>query len=242
MPGKEHGSWKLFSEAVKALEAAGLVPVGPAYTSSSHDESQEKLLAASLLMLMDCDILMMLPGWRLSAESRLEYELATLRGIPVISPDDSGVREPSVQDLVALVRKRFGSEKDFIDLGLPSGRRWATENESGFHTFGGALQRFGDALPTKEDFEELMYQCSWKWLEKKHGFRVTGPNGKSIFLPVTGGRDGADIYDPQQDGYYWSCTPYDDSGAHYLYFNKDEVVVDNIDCLSCGFFVRLVKG
>ncbi|MBQ3635075.1 MAG: InlB B-repeat-containing protein, partial [Bacteroidales bacterium] len=39
-------------------------------------------------------------------------------------------------------------------------------------------------MPTKAEMEELIEKCTWK-LEGE-GFRVTGPNGKSIYLPLGG--------------------------------------------------------
>lgn len=42
-------------------------------------------------------------------------------------------------------------------------------------------------MPTLEDFEELKNRCTWTWTTQygEEGFRIMGPNGKSIFLPVT---------------------------------------------------------
>lgn len=43
--------------------------------------------------------------------------------------------------------------------------------------------------PTKEEFEELVIKCKWeKCLHPngEHALKATGPNGNSIFLPVTG--------------------------------------------------------
>lgn len=43
-------------------------------------------------------------------------------------------------------------------------------------------------IPSKEDFEELLAQCAWTWMEQNGvpGNKVTGPNGNYIFLPFTG--------------------------------------------------------
>ena len=38
-------------------------------------------------------------------------------------------------------------------------------------------------MPTKEDFEELIKYCTWS--NDYDGYHITGPNGKSIFLPFT---------------------------------------------------------
>lgn len=94
--------------------------------------------------------------------------------------------------------------KQWVDLGLPSGTRWKEKNEEGgFYTYEQALNKFGDRLPTNEQFEELRNKCSWSWTGR--GYKVTGPNGNSIFLPAAGCRG----YDwgvgfVGSNGFYWS--------------------------------------
>lgn len=43
-------------------------------------------------------------------------------------------------------------------------------------------------IPTRAEWDELVNTCSWKWTEQDgvNGFKVMGPNGKSIFLPAAG--------------------------------------------------------
>ncbi len=86
-------------------------------------------------------------------------------------------------------------------------------------------------LPTMGELEELIDKCEWKWTaEGGHdGYRVTGPNGNSIFLPAAGWRNGSERYYYVGDrGYYWSSTPDGSNsvGAYYLYFNLFNRVVD----------------
>lgn len=59
-----------------------------------------------------------------------------------------------------------------------------------------ATQKLGEAwqLPSKEQFEELINVCSCKSVSG--GYEFTGPNGKTLFFPVSKGEDG--------NGYYWS--------------------------------------
>ena len=61
-------------------------------------------------------------------------------------------------------------------------------------------------MPSKEQQDELRSQCKWEWtqLNGVYGCKVTGPNGKSIFLPAGGYR-----YDLYSDfviyyGFLWS--------------------------------------
>ena len=51
----------------------------------------------------------------------------------------------------------------------------------------------GWRMPTSEEFQELIDKCTWKMVNKRGevpGYRVTGPSGKSIFLPFAGYRRG----------------------------------------------------
>ena len=64
-------------------------------------------------------------------------------------------------------------------------------------------------LPTKDEFQELVDRCTWTWTtyEGVNGYKVTGPNGNSIFLPAAGWRDGTSLYGKGSYGDYWSATP-----------------------------------
>ena len=156
---------------------------------------------------------------------------------------------------------------DYVDLGLPSGVKWATCNvgansssEYGKYYAWGEIapktsydagnsvtygQQIGDIsgnpqydvaranwggswrMPTIEEFEELIEECEWEGTSEVgndryiDGYRVTGPNGNSIFLPVAGYRNGTSLYDAGSFGYYWSSTPDESNtqGAYCLGFN-----------------------
>lgn len=45
-------------------------------------------------------------------------------------------------------------------------------------------------MPSAYEMEELIHKCTWTWTKKKgiEGYKVTGPNGNSIFLPACGCR------------------------------------------------------
>ena len=79
-------------------------------------------------------------------------------------------------------------------------------------------------LPTKAEMEELVDKCTWKWTTQSgvNGYKVTGPNGNSIFLPAAGVCYGPSRYDVGEDGSYWSSTPDEsyDYGAYYLSFGS----------------------
>ena len=73
-----------------------------------------------------------------------------------------------------------------------------------------ATVKWGGAwrMPTIEEQDELRNNCTWTWttLNGVNGYRVTGPNGKSIFLPAAGYRDGTEVYDRGSHSLYWSSS------------------------------------
>ena len=44
-------------------------------------------------------------------------------------------------------------------------------------------------MPTRDEMTELLQNCSWTWMQVNgmNGFKVTGNNGNSIFMPAAGG-------------------------------------------------------
>ena len=137
----------------------------------------------------------------------------------------------------------FSSSADdstgYTDLGLPSGTIWKNFNATGFYTYDEAVSKFGNRLPTKEQWEELKAECQWTW--NGSGYKVTGPNGNSIVLPASGYRycDGSVDYVGSFGG-FWSSTPEGSDGAWYLDFHHGRVDVDAY--YRCGgLSVRLVQ-
>ena len=102
----------------------------------------------------------------------------------------------------------------------------------------------GWRMPTKEELEELVDKCDWEWTRQGgcNGYRVTGPNGNSIFLPAAGWRYGSSLNLAGYRGYYWSSTPYWSSahGAYYLDFSSGDHYVDWRYC-SGGRSIRPVS-
>lgn len=101
----------------------------------------------------------------------------------------------------------------YIDLGLPSKTLWADRNlgstepsDYGTHH---KWDQISDALrlPTFEQLRELKSKCDWTWTSRNghNGYKVTGPNGNSIFLPAAGYRAASINYEGTK-GYYWSSN------------------------------------
>lgn len=127
-----------------------------------------------------------------------------------------------------------------VDLGLPSGTLWKDENEVGFFTYNEAMEYFGsDKLPTGKQFEELEDECQWSWTGS--GFKVTGPNGNSIFLPAMGRSVcNGSVWD-EKHCYYWSSTRGRGDTIMSFHFNKG--TVNKNDKNHCaGRSVRLVQN
>ena len=79
-------------------------------------------------------------------------------------------------------------------------------------------------MPTKAEQDELRNNCTWTWATQNgvDGYKVTGPNGNSIFLPAAGFRDGTGVCYRGSSGYYWSSSLYSDFSpcAYDLYFRS----------------------
>ena len=133
-------------------------------------------------------------------------------------------------------------EKEFtyVDLGLPSGRLWASENAEGYYTYDEAKAKFGELLPKPEAFEELWEECQWLWDVKEKRMVVVGPNQNTIFLPASGYRDNASggLGNVGSYGYYWSYASSSQAGARYLSFNSGGVYPLNDNGRAYGFSVR----
>ena len=163
---------------------------------------------------------------------------------------------------------------DWVDLGLPSGLKWATcnvgasspEDYGNYYAWGeispkaeyteencltdllsiselqsqgiidgnhnltpshdAATANWGGSwrMPTRAEQQELLDNCTWKWTAQNgvEGYKVTGPNGNSIFLPAAGYRGGSSLYYAGGHGRYWSSTPNESTNdsAYFLYFGS----------------------
>lgn len=61
-------------------------------------------------------------------------------------------------------------------------------------------------MPTIDEFEELFTECKKEWVEEDGvaGYKFTGPNGNSIFLPAAGTRTQGNVSGEGLNGYYLS--------------------------------------
>jgi len=148
--------------------------------------------------------------------------------------------------------KSFTTDSIWVDLGLPSGLKWATCNVgaskpedygnyyawgetstkseytydnsicrqqmpdiSGNATYDAARANWGGTwrMPTKAEMEELRDNCTWTWTAQSgiNGYKVTGPNGNSIFLPAAGDYENESRHSIGTCVYYWGSTPAKDN-------------------------------
>ena len=104
-----------------------------------------------------------------------------------------------------------------------------SEYDAARHHWGGSWR-----LPTKEEFEELKSRCKWEWMDLANfngyfnGYKITGPNGKFIYLPAGGSHKGRVKGDIGVRGEYWTSTPFDRDNAYCLTFDKE---ISYVSCL-----------
>ena len=142
---------------------------------------------------------------------------------------------------------------EWIDLGLPSGLKWATcnvgasnpEEYGNYYSF-----RFYDSyefvdvatknmggkwrMPTASEVQELINNCTEIWTTKNgiNGVELKGLNNNSIFLPAAG----LYIYSSYtytlkykgEVGYYWSSTSkyYDSADLYGFYFKSANITLN----------------
>ena len=78
-------------------------------------------------------------------------------------------------------------------------------------------------MPTKAEQDELRTNCTWTWTTQNgvKGYKVTGTNGNSIFLPAAGYRNGMTLDYSGSGGYYWSGSLHDFSSSYAYYLGFD---------------------
>lgn len=132
----------------------------------------------------------------------------------------------------------------YVDLGLPSGTLWKNQNEGrdyARYTYDSAVSKFGNKLPTKEQFEELKNECEWSWIGS--GYKFTGSNGVSIILPAAGLRTcNGDVKEVGTGAHYWSSTPYGSDYAWGLRLWSRAILLDYHHDRCEGRSVRLVQN
>ena len=94
----------------------------------------------------------------------------------------------------------------------------------------------------KEELEELEKECIWTAdiVLGYNGYRVTGPNGNSIFLPASGGRSNAQLAMENSFAGYWSGTERDSQTAYGLTIRPEKDYVSG-SAYEWKYMGRLVR-
>ena len=119
---------------------------------------------------------------------------------------------------------------DYVDLGLSV--KWATCNLDAnnpwdygdYYTWTSSKSTWGSSwrMPTKEELEELLTcKIEWTIYHDTGGYRITGSNGRSIFLPAAGMTfdPGGMTFDIDEEAQYWSSNYSANSEAYNLYLS-----------------------
>ncbi len=97
-------------------------------------------------------------------------------------------------------------------------------------------------MPTYDEQEELSNNCTWTWTTQKgtKGYKVTGPNGNSIFLPAAGYRYDSHLSYAGSNCDYWSASLHESflDYACDLYFSSSRYYTSN----SSRYIGRTVRA
>ena len=191
---------------------------------------------------------------------------------------------------------------EWVDLGLPSGLKWATCNvganspedygdyfawgevepkeyyvwetykygsdydqltkyctdsdygKDGFVDYNTILDPEDDAaavnwggswrMPTIVEQQELINICIWDWITQNEvkGYKVTGPNGNSVFLPAAGFMDQDGLGGVGDEALYWSSSSHSSwSYAAYVHYFYSDIVINEEDIISSRCMGHLVR-
>ncbi|MCR5697193.1 MAG: hypothetical protein K6G73_09485 [Marinilabiliaceae bacterium] len=104
----------------------------------------------------------------------------------------------------------------------------------------------GYRTPTITEWQELYDNCKREWVEYNGtlGYKMTGPNGKFIFLPAAGNRKDGDTNNLNAHGSYWSSSRRKDKAdsALVFYFHSTNFNTSFSNDRCHGFSIRPVHS
>ncbi len=152
--------------------------------------------------------------------------------------------------------KYYNPDSIFTDLGYNIS---GTQYDAARKNWGGSWR-----IPTRLEIQELIEKCTWEWssFNNVSGYKVTGPNGNSIFIPVIHDAGETEIYDEEKEElitvrdsslYLQSGTcciigdatiadPYKNSCSYYLIASKHNYLKLRSHTKSSPCPIRPVKG
>lgn len=158
------------------------------------------------------------------AKSKIDKNAHSIRPVSAYSLEELGINPNEKisysESKIPTVPLKSKDGCEYVDLGLPSGNKWAYSNwgatdsmEDGDKTTwdmlsGTALSATWESnwkVPTLKDYEELI--TNTHWVRQKNGNKIyyicIGPNGNTIIFPHV-------------EGAYWSSTPENSSYSFVL--------------------------
>ena len=149
-------------------------------------------------------------------------------------------------EVTLLAYEKVTTLAPWVDLDLPSGTIWASDNEA-YTSFEWAFNHCAQNMPTIDQWEELFNECTGRWNPGTENMRpyatlTSKHNGNTLTLYVNGYVECGDYtYQPQdrETGYYWSLTA-NTERAICAIFNADGFRTESREkCLQMS--LRLVK-
>lgn len=132
----------------------------------------------------------------------------------------------SFADNAALSPEYAGDLTGLYSWGDPTGLKFSMDNntllsEISNTAYDIASSQWGGGwrMPTRNEMADLMVYCDWEWSEinGRKGYIVTGKNGNSIFMPITGYREFSKL-ESTWLGCYWTGSLYDYGSPFALIF------------------------
>lgn len=154
-----------------------------------------------------------------------------------------------------VVKDSVSEGSEFVDLGLPSGTLWSSDyvKDDNDKTIYVTQENSTDyAIPTYEQFKELMDECKWEQKSKKNwtegGFYnwhewaiCLGPNGNKITFESTGYYEATDSLTRSSEIFFWL------NNKEYFHRNCACITLNSLNIGSENVFsgyklpIRLVK-
>ena len=188
-------------------------------------------------------------------DTQLQFQ-SYATGSTVITVTDNASGKSQKINVTVIKTCPDGNHPHIVDLGLPSGTKWACCNVGasepfdfgGYYAWGETKEKWNFSwdnyahcdgssetchdlgadiagteydvahvkmggswrMPNYDQIDELFKNCSFTWISMNgnYGHKVTGPNGKWIFLPAAGcyNKD-YNVMGEGIRGFYWSSTP-----------------------------------
>lgn len=136
----------------------------------------------------------------------------------------------TTEDSLDVLLKEGYIDKNGILTAIHDAATFNTNEEEGWRT------------PTAAECKELLEKCKWEpeYMGEVKGYRVTGPNGNSIFLPTCARHKYLHNGDWEY-GHYWTSTVHDDDyTAAALYFDFTDDSISNRVHRNEGLCIRPV--